>query len=147
MHRLTAGYEWSRKMRRATYSDIAQAYSDAFKDLHGVRPRVPSASTSILTTCRMCNICTGMRRAAHCGCARGRRTRHCHRRKVAQRSNVSRRGVSGMTVPSSSTWKLLTATYGDAFCVQTWNGRRAWRAGRGYLRDLAISRHWSDSGP
>ena len=29
-------------MRRATYSDIAQAYSDAFKDLHGVRPRVPS---------------------------------------------------------------------------------------------------------
>jgi hypothetical protein len=29
-------------MRKATYSDIAQAYSDAFKDLHGVRPRVPS---------------------------------------------------------------------------------------------------------
>ena len=29
-------------MRKATYSDIAQAYSDAFMILHGVRPRVPS---------------------------------------------------------------------------------------------------------
>tara|TARA_B100000035_G_scaffold156271_1_gene133107 strand:- start:1820 stop:2152 length:333 start_codon:yes stop_codon:yes gene_type:complete len=30
--------EWRYKMRRATYSDMLQAYSDAFKAYHGVRP-------------------------------------------------------------------------------------------------------------
>ena len=29
-------------MRKATLADMAQAYSDTFKDLHGVRPFVPS---------------------------------------------------------------------------------------------------------
>jgi len=29
-------------MRKATLADMAQAYSDTFKELHGVRPYVPS---------------------------------------------------------------------------------------------------------
>ena len=120
-------------MRKATYSDIAQAYSDAFKDLHGVRPRVPSwwgfneYSDNLQNVQHLLEQELREEREAHNACHpsgdAGWRTRHCHRRKVAQGINVSRRGVSGMTVPHNII-KLQLPDGREVSIIQNGNDRK-----------------------